>query len=271
MCAPRIVRLAHENAARPSRRALFAAAGLTALAAAAPPARAIPAARGVLDLTHTLGPGLPRWPGTPPFTTVPVAWHAIGGFGQNALAYWEHSGTHLDAPAHRVPGGATTDALPVADLVAPLVVIDISSRAERDPDAALTIDDIENWQIKHGRIPERAFVAVHSGWERHIDDAAAFLNLDAEGVPHAPGVSPDAAAYLVQRCGVVGVGVDTLSLDHALSRDHGAHTAILGAGRYGVEMLANLGAAPASGATVVIGAPKHLGGTGGPCRVIALI
>lgn len=265
--------IAHDAAARTNRRGLFGGAvGLAALAtvAVAPPAAAVPAGSGgVVDLTHTLTPQLPVWPGNPPPAMLPVAWHAVGGFAQQALAFWEHTGTHLDAPAHRVPGGATTELLAVRDLVAPLVVVDISAKAD-DADATLTIADIENWQARHGRIPPRAFVAMYSGWERRLADPAAFVNLDAQGTAHAPGFAPEAAEYLVSRCDVVGVGVDTLSLDRASSRDYGAHTAILGAGRYGVEMLANLAAVPPRGATVVVGAPKHAGGTGGPCRVLAL-
>ncbi|MBH0775585.1 cyclase family protein [Nocardia bovistercoris] len=274
MCAPGVVRSAHENAARPSRRgllgALGAAAVATTVASAAPRARAA-APQRVIDLTHTIAPGMPVWPGNPPPTLLPVALHAAGGFAQHALAMWEHTGTHLDAPVHRVPGGLSTEAIAAPDLLAPLVVIDISAKAVVDPDATLTRADIDDWQTRYGAIPPRAFVAMYSGWERRFADAAAFVNLDGDDVPHAPGIDPEAARYLVSDCDVVGVGVDTLSLDAATSPDYDAHTAILGAGRYGVEMLADLGAAPASGATVVVGAPKHAGGTGGPCRVLALV
>ncbi len=273
VCAPEIVRSAHDNAVRPSRRGLLGALSVAAVATAVgnlPLARATPAPSRVVDLTHTLSPRLPVWPGNPPPAIVPVATHDSGGFAQNALALWEHTGTHLDAPVHRVPGAATADAIPAADLVAPLVVIDISAKAA-DPDALLTRADIDEWQNRHGAIPPRAFVALYSGWERRLADPVAFVNADPSGTPHAPGFDPEAARHLVADLGAVGVGVDTLSLDAGTSRDYGAHAAVLGAGRYGVEMLANLADAPPSGATVVIGAPKHAGGTGGPCRVLALV
>lgn len=274
MCAPTIVRIAHDRAPRPSRRGFLGALGVTALATAAvaapAPARAAPTSR-VVDLTHPLHPGLPIWPGNPPFTSVPVAVPENGGFAQNMLAYWEHTGTHLDAPVHRAPGGATTDRLLAADLVAPLVVVDISERAESDADAGLTVDDLERWQSAHGRIPPRALVAVYSGWESRLDDPAAFVNLDAAGTPHAPGIDAEAAEYLIAEHDIVGVGVDTLSIDHGRAVDYATHTVVLGAGRYGVEMLAGLATVPPSGATVVVGAPKHVGGTGGPCRVFALV
>ncbi|NNH71522.1 cyclase family protein [Nocardia uniformis] len=275
MCSPRIVRVAHESAetSRISRRAWLGAAGLGALAAASGPAvaQAIPVrANAVIDLTHVLSAQLPVWPGNSPFTMVPVAWHDHGGFGQNALVLWEHTGTHLDAPSHQVRGGASVEQLAADDLVAPLVVVDISAKAAADADAELTVSDIARWEAVHGQIPDRALVAMYSGWERRLSDPGAFLALDAEGRPHAPGFAADAAEFLVTRRNIVGAGVDTLSLDPAASRDFGAHTAFLGAGRYGVEMLANLAQVPPTGATVIVGAPKHVGGTGGPCRVLAL-
>ncbi|WP_280298144.1 cyclase family protein [Nocardia neocaledoniensis] len=271
MCSPEIVRLARDAGPRPSRRTLLGWAGGAALAAVVPArAAAAPRTGGVVDLTHTLSPGLPVWPGNPPMAMVPVAWHAVGGFGQFALGYWEHTGTHLDAPAHRIADGATTDALAVDDLVAPLVVLDISAKAANDADAVVTVADIDRWRTEHGEIPERAFVAMYSGWEGRLGDPSTFLNLDARGVPHAPGFAAEAVEYLVTQCGIAGAGVDTLSLDCGADPDYGAHTALLGAGRYGVEMLAALSSVPPSGATVVVGAPKHAGGTGGPCRVLAL-
>lgn len=255
----------------PRRRALLGA-GLAAFgaatAAAAGPAAA--GSGGVLDLTHPLGPNLLVWPGNPPFVSTPVATYERGGFAQNTITYWEHTGTHVDAPLHRVPGGGSVDLIAPADLVAPLVVLDIRPRVAGDPDAAVTVADIDAWRAAHGDIPERAFVAALTGWESRLGEPGAFLNLDATGTQRTPGWTPEAAAHLITECGVVGFGIDTLSLDRGAAGDSPAHTAILGSGRYGVEMLANLAAAPGAGATVVVGAPKHIGGTGGPCRVLAL-
>ncbi|MEU6559686.1 cyclase family protein [Nocardia nova] len=273
MCTPRIVQFAHDSAdltPRPSRRRLLGAAGLAALAVAATAPAASARSGSVIDLTHPLGPNTPVWPGNPPFAMMPVAAQALGGFNQNAVAMWEHTGTHVDAPLHRAPGGMSVDTLSVTDLVAPLIVIDISAKAAFDVDAAVTVDDIDAFERIYGHIPERAFVAMYSGWERRLAVPSAFVNLDSHGTPHAPGFAADAAEYLVTQRNIVGAGVDTLSLDRAADPACGAHTAFLGAGRYGVEMLADLGSVPPTGATVVVGAPKHVGGTGGPCRVLAL-
>ena len=61
------------------------------------------------------------------------------------------------------------------------------------------------------------------------------------------------------------------ALDHGGSRDFAFHVAWLGAGRWGLECAANLGALPPTGATIVAGAPRIAGGTGGPGRALALL
>lgn len=263
MCGPEVVETVHR---RIGRRALFGSLGAAALTVAGARAvraepvvtAAIPAGR-MIDLTHTLSPAFPVWPGNECFSMHPVAVYEFGGFLVNKLSYWEHTGTHIDAPAHRVRGGATADVIPLEDLVAPLVVVDISDRAAADPESVVTTEDIARWEREHGRIPGRALVVMHSRWQNRLAERAA------------PGFGGDAADMLVRDRNVVGIGVDTLSLDRMNDREYPAHTAILGAGRYGVEALANLDAVPPAGATVVVGAPKHAGATGGPCRVFAIV
>jgi kynurenine formamidase len=66
------------------------------------------------------------------------------------------------------------------------------------------------------------------------------------------------------------MAVDTLSLDHGSSADFATHYAWLPQNRWGIENIANLDKVPASGTTLVVGAPKHKGGTGGPARIFAL-
>lgn len=229
------------------------------------------AASGVVDLTHLLAPDTPVWPGNEPFRADVVKSFESDGFYAQSVSFWEHTGTHLDAPAHFVPEGDTAEHLPAENLIAPLVVIDISVRTAGDPDTAVTVDDIAAWESTNGPIPDRAFVAMHSGWAVRIDDPESFVNMDADGVMHYPGFHPEATALLVEQRNIVGIGVDTLSLDPGNSTDFGTHVTALGAGKYGVEGLANLDQVPASGATVFIGAPKHLNASGGPSRVVALV
>lgn len=192
------------------------------------------------------------------------------GFNANNLSFNEHTGTHLDAPFHFDADGETAEEIEVERLIAPLAVLDISDRAARDADATVTVDDIRAWEKRHGRLPGGAFVAAYSGWEERISDPVAFLNADSSETLHFPGFGVEAAEFLVDERDVVGAGVDTASLDPGNTQDFGAHLALLGAGKYGLENLANLREVRPSGATIIVGGPKHEGATGGPARVFAV-
>jgi kynurenine formamidase len=88
---------------------------------------------------------------------------------------------------------------------------------------------------------------------------------------HFPGFHPDAADMLMKERQVVGMAVDTLSLDYGASKDFKTHYAWLPSGRWGLENVAGLDRVPPLGATLVVGAPKIKGATGGPTRVLALL
>jgi kynurenine formamidase len=224
----------------------------------------------VYDLTHTFSPRLPVFPAFEPVRIREKFTLARDGFFTNEITFHEHTGTHVDAPIHFVEGGVSVDRLAPDRLFAPLAVISIEARAASDADALVTVDDLLKWEKQHGRLPRGAFVAMHSGWDARIGDPKRFLNQDPKGVMHAPGFSEEAARFLVRERDIVGAGVDTLSLDAAAVEKFVAHLAFLGAGKYGVELMANLATVPPSGATIVVGCPKHEGGSGGPARVFAL-
>ncbi|MDQ3539406.1 MAG: cyclase family protein [Chloroflexota bacterium] len=225
----------------------------------------------IVDLTHTLSPTFPVFAGKPQFAMETIVTFAEDGFYGNILTFDEHSGTHMDAPAHfSAEGAATADELPIENFFVPLIVIDISAKAASDDDAALTADDIAAWESDNGEIPAGSFVAMYSGWESRIEDPEAFINLDAQGVQHFPGIAPDAATFLVEERDIVGAGVDTVSLDIGASTDFQSHYILLGAGLYGLEGLANLGTLPPEGTTIIVGRPKHERASGGPSRVYAV-
>lgn len=227
--------------------------------------------RAVLDLTHELTPDFPTYEGTPAFeASLDLPREQAFGFLNQRLTMNEHVGTHLDAPLHASASGRSIVEIPVADLVCPLVVIDIAARAEDDADTALTPDDVSDWIAAHGELPEGACVALHSGWEKWLG-TPAYRGEDANGVLHFPGFHAETAAMLAEQGGVVGLASDTLSLDIGASQTFEAHFNWLPTGRWGLESVANLGALPPEGATLILGAPKRQGGSGGPCRALALI
>lgn len=135
--------------------------------------------------------------------------------------------------------GASVDEIPVTDLVAPLVVIDIAARAAENRDAQVTPDDLQAWIDANGEIPDRACVAMHSGWAAKSGSAEDFVGRDADGVGHFPGFHVEAAQMLLET-GAASIASDTLSLDHGPSADFATHYAWLPTGRFGIENLAGL-------------------------------
>ena len=274
MCPPET--LASMRSPEISRRNLLKF-GLGAAVAAALPVGSAQAAtvrrttfRNVADLTHVLGTQFPLFPGAAPFRIEQAVSHDKDGYYGSILTYWEHSGTHMDAPVHFAPNGLFVDQLRIENLVVPAVVINITEKVRRDPDAVVTPDDIRAWERRYGRIPDNAAVLMASGWGARAGSVEAFRNTDSSGVMHFPGFGKEAIDFLLTERRISGIGVDTLSLDHGPSTTFAVHYTILPTNRWGLENLANLESIPPSGATLFVGAPKIASGSGGPTRVMAV-
>lgn len=225
----------------------------------------------VVDLTHTLVNDSPFWSGDLPFHASVAASYQKDGYFVRNLSMGEHSGTHLDAPAHFDPDGLMVDQIAVEKFLAPGVVIDVSSAVKSDDDYRITARDVENWIEAHGAIPTGALVFFRTGWAERWPSQESYMNADAEGVLHFPGLSVEAARLLLDRAHPVGIGIDTASIDYGPSKDCPVHNLTLAAGLYHLENVANLDQLPATGFSVIALPLKLGGGSGAPVRVIALI
>jgi kynurenine formamidase len=259
-----------------SRRGFFQASATAGVAAALGTVAAAPRALaaghgGVMDMTHKLSPEFPTFFGVPGISMEQQFNFAEHGFNLMNLTINEHTATHIDAPLHFSADGASVDEIPVSDLVVPLCVVHIHEKASSNPDAQVTPDDLKAWIAANGPIPDKACVAMHSGWSAKTGSAADYTGKDGNGVMHFPGFHVEATQMLLEETTAAALAVDTLSLDHGPSADFASHYAWLPAGRYGIENLAGLGDVPVSGATLVVGAPNHVGGTGGPARIFAMV
>ena len=237
--------------------------------AASEPLRAPVAARAVIDLTHEMHDAMAFWPGGVPFR-MQLMVDYDKGYRLHKFEMGENTGTHVDAPSHFIEGQRPISRIPLADLVVPAVVIDAKDKAARNADYQLSAADVAAWEAANGRIASGTLVILNTGWHARFARPAEYVNADDKAVMHFPGYGADAARLLVER-GVVGIGIDTLSLDHGPSQDFATHKVMLAAGKYQIENLANLDALPARGATVIVGVLPVRDGSQAQARVLALL
>ena len=239
----------------------------------------------VIDLTQTLSPDFPTISLPPelgqawPFRIEEISHYDERGPGQywNNFSCSEHTGTHLDAPAHWISGrhlpNNTVDTLEVQQLLAPACVIDCSAAAARDPDYLLSVEDIKAFESQHGRIPPGAWLLMRTDWSKRAD-AVAYQNFDETG-QHTPGPGTDAVRFLVEERNVLGFGSEVIGTDagqgYHLKPPYPCHSLMHGAGKLGLQCLTNLDLLPPTGALILTPPLKILKGSGSPLRVLALV
>jgi kynurenine formamidase len=270
------------------RRITAAVAGVMSLACVASPGCAPPVqppdrivdrfATGTwVDLTHPFDAATIYWPTEKGFLfeegrngpTVKGYYYAA-----NRFATAEHGGTHLDAPRHFAAGRHTADQIEPGRLVGEAAVVDVTDACAANPAYEVTPDDLVAWERRHGRQLVDVIVLLRTGWSAKWADRTAYLGTAAMG-PEAvpllvfPGLSPQAAQWLVDHRRVRAVGIDTASIDHGPSTLFGAHVALCMGNVPIFENLADLHLLPEQGAFVAALPMKIAGGSGGPLRVLA--
>lgn len=229
----------------------------------------------ILDLSYAINDHLPPWPGdTKSFEARPNASIERDGYFTRSFWMLEHFGTHLDAPAHFPPGKKTVDQIPAERLIGPAVVLDVPNEFRREsvtgPDYRLPVALVKEWERQHGPVPPGAIALLRTGCAARWPDPARYRGMDSAGQMHFPGFSVEAAQYLISK-GIYGIGADAMSVDPGDSTDYAVHHLTLGSDLYQIENLADLTGLPAAGAWLIVAPIKLEGGSGGACRVFAIV
>ncbi|XP_037079868.1 isatin hydrolase-like [Pollicipes pollicipes] len=155
-------------------------------------------------------------------------------------------------------------------LIADAALVDISERSSRDGDATLTPADLAEWRAVHGRWVYPTILLVRTGYAAYWSNRTRYFGISPKepDVRHFPGLSAEAARELAADSAVVGVGIDTPSVDPGISHDFLAHQILFSKNIYALENLADLSRVPASGIRILAMPMKIGGGSGGPCRVV---
>ncbi|MCE3046035.1 cyclase family protein [Legionella sp. 16cNR16C] len=220
----------------------------------------------IIDLTQTISENCPTWENKCGFSSSLIIDYSdcdtdvkfrVERFNMEAGV-----GTHMDAPAHCVPGGASVEQIPLSQLIIPAVVIDISATA--DGSSVLSVQDIKKFEELYGLIPQTAFVLIHTGWCRFWSQPERYHNNY-----QFPCVSAEAAQYLLSRQ-ISGLGIDTLSPDRPES-GYPVHHLLLNAGKIIIENATNLEQLPSVGSFLIISPMKVQNATESPVRLLGLI
>ena len=175
----------------------------------------------VLDLTQVLSPTMPVYPGTEPPTIRPATTVEADGFAEKWIGMYSHTGTHIDAPAHMLPGAATLDQLGIDRFVGPAWVVDV-------PGPAIELELLE---AQEAAMAGSEFVLFHTGWSAKWGTPGYF-----EGFPVLSG----AAARWLSRRGLKGIGFDAISADPVSSTAFENHFECFRAGMILIENLTGL-------------------------------
>ncbi|MEX2307881.1 MAG: cyclase family protein [Pirellulales bacterium] len=235
--------------------------------------------RQIIDLTHPFNETTIYWPTEEGFKLLRgPAGVTEGGYyyAANRFMCAEHGGTHIDAPIHFWEGGQTVDEVPLARLVGPGACVDVLQKCEADRDYQVMVEDFQVWEAANNASLEDRIVLIRTGFGRYWPDRAKYLGTTDTGRAAVaklrfPGLDPAAADWLVTRRRIRMVGIDTASIDHGQTRTFPTHVRLFRDNVPALENVAHLDNLPADGFRIVALPMKIGGGTGAPCRVIAIL
>lgn len=232
-----------------------------------------------IDLSHDFSSDTIYWVTAKPFERETVAEGKTDkGYYYSAYNFSaaEHGGTHIDAPIHFAEGRKTVDEIPLEQLIAPAVKIDISQKASGNRDYQVSVEDLTNWESNNGQIPDGSIVLLQTGHGKFWGDKKNYLGTDRTGQEavaelHFPGLAPEAAEWLVKNRKFKAIGIDTASIDYGQSNTFGSHVSLMSENIPAFENVANLEKLPVKGANIIALPMKIKGGSGAPLRIVAFI
>ncbi|MFN6529923.1 cyclase family protein [Nostoc sp. ChiSLP03a] len=225
----------------------------------------------VIHLSHVIDIDIPQWSGDPTVEFETVAELNNDGYYLRRFSLGEHSATHINAPNSFHSSAVGIDQYPAQSLIVPAVVINVCQATAVNPDYALSVADVLAWEAEYGEISAGCVVILNTGWQKKWLDKSAFLNHDAQGIPHFPGFGSDATQFLLDERQIVGVGIDTHGVDPGQDNSFAINRLVLEKPRIVLENLTNLDQLPPKGTTLAIAPLRLRGGSGSPVGVLAFV
>ncbi|WP_188374866.1 cyclase family protein [Winogradskyella haliclonae] len=233
----------------------------------------------IIDLSHTFSEETVYWVTAKEFKLDIVAkGDTDKGFfyAANNFETAEHGGTHIDAPIHFSKGKQSVEEIPLNKLIGQAIKVDVTANASNNPDYLISVKDFTNWEKTNGTIPEGAIVLLETGHSKHYPDKLKYLGTDQRGpeavkLLHFPGLSSEAATWLVENRNINAIGIDTPSIDYGQSEYFKSHVILLSENIPAFENITNLDQLPLKDFEVIALPMKIKDGSGAPLRIIAKV
>jgi len=178
----------------------------------------------LIDLSQPVTDGGPNCPVHPPVSAKVVATHDRDDWHMEVISLATHTGSHLDAPLHKIAGGKSIDRIPLDSFTGEAVLADLR---DSGPDRAISADLLAS-QLE-GVLTDR-IILLATGW----GDRRAATD---EWHYHSPYLAPDGAQWLVDRK-ARAVGIDHYSIGGSRDPDNTrTHEILLGNGLWVAEDL----------------------------------
>ena len=209
----------------------------------------------LIDLTHTVSPNMPSYPGTePPIFKTGCSIDEIG-FLEKKITLYSHTGTHMDAPAHLIKGSKSLDELPIDHFYGNAFLLDFANIKNQRI-------EIKELEPHRDIIKQVEFLLIHTGWSRYWGTEKYFSNYLIFSIE---------AAEWLNGFGLKGVGLDTISADEADTQDYLVHKAFLRNNTVIIENLTNLEKLPCNKFNFSCFPLKFEDADGSPVRAVAFI
>lgn len=153
-----------------------------------------------IDMTRIMEEGMPYWPTQPAFEAETIESQELGNESYfRKIVMCEHTGTHIDAGCHFVPGKQSVDEIPVTQIIGRALNIDAT---DTPACGVADVNVIKRFEEQFGSVQNGDIVFFRFGWDEKYGSDNYMQDW--------PGLSLDAGKYLFQK-GVKAVGCDYLA------------------------------------------------------------
>jgi len=209
----------------------------------------------IVDLSHTVSPNMPVYPGTEqPIFITGCSIEKIG-FLEKKITMYSHTGTHVDAPAHLIKDATTLDLLAIEHFHGSALMLNF----ENDKSKTINVSSLEPYEKEIEKID---FLLIHTGWSKYWGTEKYFSDYTV--------LSLEAANWL-SKFQLKGLGLDTISADISETDDYPIHKILLKKNTIIIENLINLLSLPISIFTFSCFPIKFEDADGSPVRAVAYV